>query len=186
MEDNTIIDMYWQKNQEAISCTDIKYGKYLETISYNIVHDYKDTLECKNDTLLKVWNSIPPERPNVLRIYLGTIIRNISLSLYRYKHTKKRIPTEFVTLLSELDDTVPTMSNVENAIKQGEVVKLINEFLKSQSEEKCAMFIKRYWHCVSIEAISKQFGCSKSKVKSALFYTRTKLKEYLESAGVVI
>ena len=60
LSDEEIVALYWQREERAIEATDVKYGKYLYTIAYNILRDGLDSEECLNDTYLGTWNSIPP------------------------------------------------------------------------------------------------------------------------------
>lgn len=90
MEDSKIIDLYWERNEKAISATEQKYGSYCYYIAYNILHDQEDADESVNDTYLGAWNAIPPHRPNMLRTFLGKITRSISLKKWRDAHRDKR------------------------------------------------------------------------------------------------
>ena len=90
MPDGEIIELYWKREEAAISETDKKYGKYLYRIAYNIVHDELDCEECLNDTYLGTWNRIPPARPNVFQIFLSKIMRNIAVDRFRKNTAKKR------------------------------------------------------------------------------------------------
>ena len=42
MEDDAIVELYWQRSEEAIVQTDRKYGRYCRTIAYNILQDQDD------------------------------------------------------------------------------------------------------------------------------------------------
>ena len=90
MDDKMIIDLYWKRDQSAIVETQNKYGKYCFSISYNILKNYTDAEECVNDTYLRVWNSIPPHRPNIFSAFIGKITRTISLDRWRKSHAQKR------------------------------------------------------------------------------------------------
>ena len=60
MEDCDIIELYWQRDQDAIQATADKYGGFLWNITWNILRYHGDAEECVNDTYLRTWNAIPP------------------------------------------------------------------------------------------------------------------------------
>ena len=79
MDDNQIVQLYWERSETAISETDAKYGKYCYRIAYNILENKEDAEESVNDTYLKAWDEIPPRRPAVLSAFLGKLTRNLSI-----------------------------------------------------------------------------------------------------------
>lgn len=115
MEDSKIIDLYWERNEKAISATEQKYGSYCYYIAYNILHDQEDAEESVNDTYLGAWNAIPPHRPNMLRTFLGKITRSISLKKWRDAHRDKRGGDEVSLVLDELSECVPSNLSVEDS-----------------------------------------------------------------------
>lgn len=186
MEDIKIIELYWQRTEAAIEETRAKYGAYLNSISMNIVKNREDAEECVNDTYLNTWNSIPPNRPNLLKAYLGSIVRNLSLDCYNRRFAQKRAGNEFTVLLSELEECLPTAESVEKVLEDKEIAHQISTFLRTLSLEKQQIFVRRYYHCENIRKIAKHFGFSESKVKSSLFEIRKKLKKHLEKEGITI
>ena len=104
LEDNEIIELYWERDEEAISETDKKYGRYLFTIANNIVNNRLDSEECVNDTYLGTWNAIPPTRPNVFQVFLSKVMRNIAVDKFREKSAQKRIPSELMSSLDEISE----------------------------------------------------------------------------------
>ena len=106
LSDEEIIELYWKRNEDAIQQTDVKYGKYLFTIAYNIVHDRLDSEECLNDTYLGTWNKIPPERPLVFNVFLSRIMRNVAINRYKKNNAAKRVPQGLIVPLEELGDTL--------------------------------------------------------------------------------
>ena len=99
MEDSQIIELYWQRSENAIAETSNKYGKLVRKIALNIVGNFSDAEECENDTYVSTWNAIPPTRPNILSAFLGKIARNIALNRYEYNKAQKR-NSEFDLVLS--------------------------------------------------------------------------------------
>ena len=183
MEDNHIVDLYWQRNESAITETATKYGKYLHSISYHILSNDEDAEECVNDTYNVAWQSMPPHRPSILSTFLGKIIRRISIDLWRKHSADKRGGGEIVLALDELNECVSGQSNVENEIERQELQQKIDAFLMELPRHERQVFMCRYWYMDSVSDIAKQFNYSESKVKSMLFRTRNKLRTMLEKEG---
>ncbi len=186
MNDNEIIELYWQRSETAISATDKKYGKYCRTISYNILHNSEDSAECVNDTYLHAWKSMPPRRPEKLSAYLGKITRNLSLNRFRRYAAEKRGFGQTELVLSELEECIPSVQCVEQAFDETVLVEAINRFLREQPEQKRNIFVHRYWYMHPIRHIAETFGMSESKTASLLFRMRNELKAKLEKEGIVI
>lgn len=89
MDDNTIVQLYWDRDKMAIDATSEKYGSYCQSIANNILGNWEDAEECVNDTYFNTWNSIPPQRPKLLAAYLGKLTRNISFNLYKKNKAKR-------------------------------------------------------------------------------------------------
>lgn len=183
MEDEKIVDLFWERSESAIIETAKKYGQYCKTIAINILGNSEDAKECENDAYHALWNTIPPNRPSVLKAYLGRILRNIAIDKYDYNTAQKR-NSKFDLILSELEECIVSPANVELQYEQGEIAKRISEFLWTIDKENRIVFVRRYWYSDSISSIAAQFGMSESKVKSMLFRMRNRLKIYLEKEGV--
>ena len=186
MEDNMILDLYWARHESAINETADKYGNYCFAIAANITQSNEDAEECVNDTYLKAWGAIPPQRPDNFRAFLGKITRNLSLNKYKGQRTGKHGGGEVALLLSELEDCIPSNNTVEAEFEESRVVEIINACLLSMGSEERVVFARRYWYADSIGAIALRFQMSESKVKSMLFRTRKALKNYLEKEGVAV
>mgnify|MGYP003514131046 CR=1 FL=1 len=180
MEDNQIIELYWNKNEKAISETDKKYGKYCNYIAYNILQNAEDSNEWVNDTYLRTWNTIPPQRPTVFKLFIAKITRNLAIDKYR-KNKHKSIMEE---VLDELKDCT-TNESVENEVEYSELLKNINIFLDNLSIDKRRIFIDRYWSFDSIENISNKYELKKGNIKMILSRTRKDLKEYLKGVDLL-
>ena len=183
MDDAQIVALYWQRDEHAIEATAAKYGPYCMKISQNILSDRADSEENVNDTYLKAWHAMPPQRPAILSAFLGKIARNLALNRYKARNTQKRAGGVFALSLDELDDCAVTLPGPEDETAARELGALISAFLRTQSEEVRAMFVLRYFYCDSIEEISARFGCGESRVKTTLLRTRRKLKEHLIKEG---
>ena len=182
MEDNHIIDLYWSRSESAIAETEGKYGAYCRSIAYGILHNHLDAEECVNDAWLRAWGAIPPQRPGKLSAFLGRITRNLALDRYDYNNAAKR-SVEFDQLLSELSDCIPDR---RDDYAQTELTEILNGFLRTLPREKRNLFLRRYWHCQSVEELAKLYGMSQGAVKSSLFRIRNKLRAHLEKEGVGI
>lgn len=183
MEDKYIVELYWNRDENAISMTANKYGRYLNSISYNILLNREDALECVNDTYHDAWNSMPPHYPSILSTFLGKIVRRISIDRWRKYQAAKRGGGEVTIALEELGDCVAGTNDVQMEFERQELINVINQFLRSLPEIERKVFVCRYWYMDSIESISKQFGFSRSKVTSMLYRVREKLRKQLVKEG---
>lgn len=183
MTDNEIVELYWQRSETAIKETEIKYGKLCRHIAMNILKNSEDADECVNDTYLGAWNAIPPQKPTVFSAYLCRITRNIALKKYGYSNAKKRSMQVEISL-TELEDCVFGAKDIPYQFEAEHVAEVISDFLRTLSYENRNVFMRRYWFYDSISDISSRFAISESKVKSMLFRTRSKLKDYLMKEGI--
>lgn len=186
MNDIDIIELYFARSEKAISETDKKYGAYCNTIAENILFNKQDSEECVSDTYLKAWNSIPPNKPQKLRTYLGRITRNLAINRYKLYSAEKRGGGATDIILSELEGCIPSSLSVEDSLDEKLLVKALENFLKHQNDTKRNVFLRRYWYCEPISRIAEDFSMSESKVTSLLYRIRQKLKEYLEEEGILI
>ena len=185
MEDDQIVDLYWERSEEAISQTARRFGPYCLQIAKNILWDPQDSEECVNDTYLRAWDAIPPQRPNRLRAYLGRITRNLAISRLEERQAQKRGGGEFEHSLDELMPCIPDADGLEQALAINRLTQGINRFLETQTKQARSMFVCRYFYCDSIAAIARQFHFSESKVKSSLFRTRNSLRQFLEKEEII-
>ena len=184
MEDRKIVDLYWQRDENAIPETAAKFGGYCRTIAYNILSDAEDAEECLNDTWLRAWNTMPTNRPSRLAPYLGKLSRWISLTRLREKTSLKRGGGETELVLDELTEAVDSGADVEKAVELKELNAALRRFLKTLGETERQVFLARYWFIASIAEIAEKFGFSESKVTSMLHRTRKKLLAYLKEEGL--
>ena len=184
MEDRKIVDLYWQRDENAIPETAARFGGYCRTIAYNILSDAEDAEECLNDTWLGAWNTMPTNRPKKLAPYLGKLTRWISLTRLREKTSLKRGGGETALVLDELAEAVDSGADVEKAVELKELNAALRRFLKTLGETERQVFLARYWFIASIAEIAEKFGFSESKVTSMLHRTRKKLLAYLKEEGL--
>lgn len=186
MTDEKIVDLYWNRDEAAITETQTKYSRYLTKIAYNILTDMEDSLESVNDTYMHAWKSIPPHRPMVLSTYLAKITRRVAIDMLRKKNREKRIPSEYTFSLAELDECVSDVHTIESQIDEKLLGKAINEYLKTISQDARNLFIGRYFYMDPLKDVARYCGMSESKAKTLLYRTRCGLKEYLEKEGYVL
>lgn len=186
MQDQMIVELYWQRNEAALTETEKKYDRYLNTIAFNILSDTQDSRESVNDTYLAAWNSIPPHRPSVLSTYLGKLTRRISIDLFRKRNSQKRIASEYSLSLDELGETLSSSETPETELEAELLGKAISDFLRTLSRDARDLFVIRYYHLDSLKDAASYLGISESKAKSILFRTRCALKEYLMKEGFEI
>ena len=185
MEDSRIIELYWARDEQAIPETDTKYGPFCRNLSKNILGSIEDAEECVNDTYLRAWNSMPPEKPMNLRAWLGRIVRNISIDLWR-RHGAKKRGDGIDALLSELEECVPSPVSVENEIDAKELTKIIEGWLDSLSRTDRAIFMRRYWYGESVIAIAIREDTDANKMAGKLYRLRKSLKNRLHREGVTL
>lgn len=185
MEDEKIIELYFERNESAISETAEKYGNYLYKIAFNILSDNEDSEESVNDTYMSAWNTIPPEKPNVFSAFLSKITRYISLNRYRAGKAEKRGGGEIDAAFEEIEECVPDKSDIYDEIETKELAEVISDYLKKLPETERKIFVCRYYYLDSLSDISEQFGFSQSKVASMLHRTRKKILSHLEKEGVL-
>lgn len=186
MQDERIVELYWQREEDAIKETEQKYSHYLYKVAYNILADREDSKESVNDTYFSAWNSMPPNKPVVLSTYLGKLTRRISIDIFRKKNRQKRKASEYAISLEELEECLTegdaTMENVDARL----LAQAINRFLRELPEEARNTFIGRYYFLDSVKEVAKYCSMSESKAKSLLYHTRAGLKTYLEKEGYQI
>ena len=185
MTDEEIVELYFSRNQTALSATAERYGGFLRAVSVSILHNGRDAEECVSDTYLACWNTIPPERPRSLKAYAGALCRNISFDCYKRSHAQKRGGGKTETLLSEIEEFLPAEGQGSD-YEENAAAEAINDFLSSLKTEERIVFVRRYWFSDDIKEIAARMGFSESKVKSLLFRLRGKLKEKLLREGIGI
>ena len=186
MEDLDIVELYWNRDEQAIKETSAKYGNYCYSIAYNILYNNEDAQECVNDTYLGAWNAIPPHHPMNLATFLGKITRRLSLNKYRALHADKRGGNEVTLSFDELEDCIASENSVKDEVDAQQLAELINKFLGTLKENERKVFVCRYWYFESVNDIALRFFYTPSKEKMILKRTRDRLKEYLEKEGVLV
>ncbi len=186
MDDRAIVQLYLERNEEAINITAEKYGKKLRSIAYGITEDNQASEECENDTYLAVWNSIPPNKPeSYFFAYISRITRHISIDYCRRQNAQKR-DAPVLSVSEELESCFPAYDTIEEEINARELIKVIEAFLRTIPKENRIIFLRRYYFCDSISDIAAFMSLKESKIKSSLFRTRKKLHKILEKEGFIL
>ena len=185
MDDEKIIDLFFERDQQGIRELDIKYGKVFHSLSYNIVNSRQDAEECVNDAYLGAWNAIPPVHPNPLLVYIVKIVRNISLKVYWKKEAAKR-NSSYTTALQEIEGCIADHKTVEDEIEARELARVIEEFLDTLTEKERVIFMRRYAYADTYADIAKRVGVSEKNVSVRLALIRQKMKKYLIKREVFV
>lgn len=184
MEDEKIIALYWARKEDAIVETDRSYGRKLHVLADRIVQSYEDAEESVSDTYLKVWETIPPQRPAYFFAYLAKICRNYALGRLDWKNAARR-KAEIVTLTQEIEQCIPDSSHQRRA-EGREIGQALNRFLESLSPENRVLFLRRYWYADTIAEIAARYGLREGSVKTRLHRIRGNLHTFLESEGISV
>ena len=183
MEDQQIIKLFWDREEQAVSETAHKYSAYCDAIAFNVLSVKEDAEECVNDTLQKAWDSIPPNRPDNLKAWLGKVCRNAALNLWQRNHAKKR-NQGMDLLLSELEDCIPSSNTVEKEIENSEISMCINKWLRTLPREDRILFVRRYWYGDAVKDLANTRGISPKTIAQKLLRLRKGLKAALEKEDI--
>lgn len=185
MDDNQIVELFWQRDNQAIKEVQSKYGKLCFQLAKRITGNIQDAEEIVNEAYLGVWNKIPPEKPRHLKSFVCRIARNISIDRLRYSQAEKRKHDSHVSL-DEIQDILSGTDTPESIYDSKETAAFISDFLRGIKTDKRNMFLQRYWYYKSISEIAEEFEITESKVKVTLHRVRWELKKYLEDKGVTL
>lgn len=183
MDDREIVELFFSRDEKALSEASQKYGKYCIAVAMNILGNREDSEECLNDALLKAWNTIPPEKPQNLAGYLARITKNISINRYNNAQAAKRGGGEIPLIYDELSECIPDKTNVERSFEQAELIDAVKAFLRKLPEGKRNLFLLRYWHCLSVSEAAERVGVSPNSAAVTLARTRKKLLDHLRKRG---
>lgn len=185
MEDESIVELLFERSERAIGLMAEKYGKICQTVSKNIVGNTEDAAECVNDAYLGVWNTVPPERPNPLRTYLLRIVRNLSLKKHRDSTAQKR-DSRYDESLSELQNTLADLHGPEEELEAAELAGIVNAFLDTLEKTDRYLFVRRYWYCDSVSFIAAALGISAGSAAVRLSRLRDRLRARLLKEGYTV
>ena len=182
MTDQELVELFWQRREEALTGLQDKYGGWCRSIAGRILGEERDVEECLGDCWLQLWNAIPPARPQHFPGYLGAVVRNRALLLRRRRGRQG----DTVSLAAlELAECLPSREGPEEQAEAAELGRAISAFLGELGEGPRTAFLRRYWYADTVEETAGHLGWSLSRTKSVLFRTRKKLKAYLEQEGML-
>ena len=185
MEDEQIVNLYWQRDEAALQETELKYGSFCRGLAYNILSSHEDAEECVNDTWQKAWDSMPDERPSLLRAWLGKIVRNLALDRWRRDHAQKRY-NGLDVMLDELEDCIPASVTVESTVDARELGRTISKWLRSLPKDDRALFVRRYWNGEALNVLARDQGIPAAKLAQRMYSLRQNLKKVLETEGIAL
>lgn len=184
LEDRKIIELFFERSEQAIIELSKKYGSVCSKVAFNILNNKQDTEECVNDAYLGTWNTIPPQNPNPLLSYVCRIVRNLAIKKYHSNTATKR-NSIYDVALDELEECFSSSASVEEELNAVETARIVDNFLESLEQKNRIMFVRRYWHSDSIDDIAKLFHTSNHNISVRLSRTRKKLRKHLIKEGVL-
>ena len=183
MQDAQIVELYWNRDERAISESDVHYGAYCRRIATNILTNNEDAEETVNDTWYRTWENVPPQRPASLSAFFGRIVRNLSISRYRANHAQKRY-NGVTVLLSELDDCVPSNVSISQALEGKLLAETIDRWLTGIPADDRILFLRRYWFGDAVNVLAKECGVTQNQMAQRMLRLRRNLKSLLEQEGI--
>ena len=183
MEDSQLIELFWQKNPEAVSEAAGKYGAYCFAIARRILQSPEDCEECVNDVWLRAWNAIPPQRPGVLRLFLGRVTRNLAFDRLQRQKAEKRGGGEIALVLDELEECIPGPVTVERELEGKALSTAIDGWLRTLPQEDRVLFVRRYWYGVPLQELARERGEDPARLAQRMLRLRKRLKKALEKEG---
>lgn len=183
MEDNEIVELFWQRDPQALAAAADKYTAYCRTVADHILQSPEDTEECLNDAWLRAWNAMPPQRPRNLKLFLARIARNLALDRYSARKAEKRGGGEMELVLDELAECLPDRTDVEREYEGRELEQFVRSFVRGLPAREGNVFVRRYFYAESAAEIGKRYGLTGNHVMVILSRTRAKLQKQLKKEG---
>ncbi len=185
MEDSQIIELYWERSEAAVEETVKKYGTFCHRVAQNILTLREDAEECVNDVWQLAWSSIPPQRPQALRAWLGRVVRNLAINRWNRDHAQKRY-AGMEQLLSELEDCIPSPKTPENELEGQELTDYLNSWLASLDRDDRILFVRRYWNGEAVKDLAGERGAAPGAIAKRIYRLRQNLRQSLEKEGYSI
>ena len=184
MEDEKIIQLFFERSERALDELNKKYGALMLSVSKNVLKNDEDAKECLNDAYLGIWRAIPPERPSPLSAYVSRVIRNISINRYRKNTALMRDGRQNVSL-EEIADVVDDGFDFATAIEGSELTEVLNAYLKTLSRENLYIFMQKYWYFTPVSAIAEHLSTTEAAVYLRLDRMKKSLQKHLIKNGVM-
>lgn len=185
MNDEAIIQLYFAREQSAIDASEKAYGGLCRSIARRILCDGRDVEECISDLWLRVWNAIPPTRPNSLRAYLARVVRNLALDRAEYNSAARR-KSAVEESFEELAPCLCGDESTQRKLEEEELRVFLRDFLLAQPQKSRVLFVRRYWYGESIRELASAFGSREETIRTSLFRTRTKLRAAMQKEGICL
>lgn len=186
MEDRQIVELYWNREETAIAESSHKYGNYCYAVAENILDNREDSEECVNDTWLRAWNVMPPQRPTRLQIFFAKITRHLAFDKFKSRRAQKRGGGEIQLVLSELEECISSGDTPEKQVMAKELEQSIGCFARSLPEREAMLFARRYFYGEPVSRIAEKYGISANNTMVILSRVRQKLKAHLEKEGYIL
>ncbi len=185
MEDQQIVELFWQRSETAIAELEKKYGNRAQQFALHILGDPSDAQECVNDALHTLWRQIPPERPSYLWAYFSRVLRNLCCDRVDHIHAAKR-DVRHELCLSELEGCLPAGGDVEHMLESKRITQTINAFLDTQDPVSRVIFVRRYYYFDSCQEIAKRLRMTRGAVNTRLSRLRSALRTMLEKEEISV
>lgn len=182
-DDTEMIRRFNERDESVLKDVSRKYGGYCSSIARNILGNEQAAEECVNDTLMRLWESIPPAKPSYFPAYVGKIVRNIAINSARHEAALKRGGGEIDAILDEAEEMISSGDNVEQTAQRHEIMAMVNEWLGTLPAKKRAVFVLRFWHCKGVSEIAQCVGMSAANIENVLKRERKKLVEFMSKRG---
>lgn len=183
MDDSRLIEKLFARDESALEDFSRLYGSYCRSVAYNILENDADAEECLNDTVLRIWSTIPPQKPSSLKHYAAKIARNLAFDRYRASRTERRGGGEIALCLDECAEIISDGSDVAAEYERERLIGQLNAFLRSLPDRERRIFIRRYFYCDSVRDIARRYSLPENQIPVILSRTRKKLKKHLEKGG---
>ena len=181
MDDKYIVQLLWERSQDAIPALTQRFGGRLQRTAMNILGNREDAEEAVNDTYLALWDAIPPERPDPLEGYVYRTGRNVALKKLRFQSAQKR-SSGYDLSMDELSQILPgeSMDDLLDARALGQA---LNRFLGTLSKSDRILFLRRYWFGDRVKDLARQRFTTENALSVRLSRLRQKCKDYLIKEG---
>lgn len=183
MEDQEIVQLFWERSESAVQEASRKFGSYCRSIANGILKNHEDSEDCVNEALMRVWEAIPPKKPSSLCAFIGRITKNIALDRIRHSESKKRGGGELALVYEELSEIVPDGASVEDELERKEMMSAVSSFLRKSSDTNRRAFVLRYWYCRSVKDIAAELGIKEEHTYVILSRMRERLRDHLKKEG---
>ncbi len=183
ISDEQIIELYRKRDEAAIAQTEVKYGRFIYKLAFNILHDDADSQECQNDSYLRLWNAIPPACPRVLPSFISRVTRNLALDRLRRLQSQKRVESEFTVSLDELSECLP---DPDAELDADGLASIIGDFIRALPARRRYIFLGRYYFARPISDIARELGVGDSAVYKEMAKLKSELRSYLERRGISV